>query len=122
MNPIIITGIFTILGVVIGSITTLTITVFNTRTDRQRQIRELGLQLALTNFQFFKEQASILAAKTHQKTMIPSLAIFVAEGIRMAEIVSNPKLNAVEISRGIADLSNFSKTIIRGENDSDKDQ
>ena len=108
-TPAIITGFFTIFGssmAVIG-------TIFVTRRDDKRHIRELGLKLALVNLeQRIKEQQAIADATGKIQEVLP-LPVLVAESMRVAEIVSNPRLSGDEIGRRLAGLSGFAGTMLK---------
>ena len=114
IDPTIVTGTFTILSGAIAYITASRITSRNARIENQRQLRELGFRMAMANFEFVTKQAQAISAKTGQPVEIYSLPIFVAEGIKMAEIVGNPNLNAYEIGQDLSKIIGFTKTVAKG--------
>ena len=71
----------------------------------------MGFRMALANFDFVTKRAEAIAAKTQQTVEMYSLPIFVAEGIKMAEIVGNPKFDASEIGENLSKISTFTKTV-----------
>jgi hypothetical protein len=113
IDPNIVTGTFTILSGAIGYFAASRIASRNARIENQRQLRELGFRMALANFDFVTKQAQIAATKTGQAVQTYSLPIFVAEGIKMAEIVGNPNLNAYEIGQDLSKISGFTKTVAK---------
>ena len=113
-DPAIVTGVFTILGVAIGSITTFAIASRTARLENQRQIRELGIKLAMVHFDHHIKIGQALADATGETVKTKPLPIFVAEGIKIAEIISDPSLNAYEIGIKLSGLTVFAKTVERG--------
>ena len=113
-DPNIITGIFALSGVAIGSLATFFISSRTAKLEDRRHIRELGLQLATTNLEHRMREAQAIADKTGRILEIPSLTIFVVEGIKMAEIICDPRLNAYEMGQRLAGLPTFTKTVQRG--------
>jgi hypothetical protein len=111
MNDTAITGIFTILSGLIAYITASTITSRRARVENQRQLRELGFRMALANFEFTAKKAQALANDKSIKVEIYALPIYVAEGIKMAEIVGNPRLNAYEIGQDLGKIKAFTKKV-----------
>jgi hypothetical protein len=110
----IITGCFTLGGVAIGSISTWFISVRNAKLESQRHIRELGLQLALTHFEHRWKEAEAIAEATKTDMRVQPFSMFVIEGMKMAEIVSDTKLTPYEIGQRLAGLPTFTKTVQRG--------
>jgi hypothetical protein len=113
MNNSITTGIFTLLGVILGSLATFMIASRTARLEHQRHLRELGLKIALANFDFTRKQAETIATNTNQITEIHTLPIFVAEGIRIAEILGDSKLNDYDLGKRLSTVSTSTKTIVR---------
>jgi hypothetical protein len=109
-NPFIINGIFTLLGSITGFLCGLLIAAKNARDESKRQMRELGFRMALANFEFTQKEAQKVA-NTGIPAQMYTLPVFVAEGIKLAEIISNPKLSAEEIGRKILEISSFTRTV-----------
>ena len=110
----IITGIFTLGGVAIGSISTWFISVRNAKLESQRHIRELGLQLALTHFEHRWKETQAIAEATGTDMEVQSLAIFVVEGMKMAEIISDARLTPQEIGQRLAGLTTLIQKVKGG--------
>ncbi len=113
-DPAIITGIFTLGGVAIGSLATFLISFRTTKLENQKHIRELGLQLATTHFEYRMKEVQAIAEATGTNMEVQSLSIFVVEGIKMAEIICDPKLNAWEMGKRLAGLTTITKTVQSG--------
>jgi hypothetical protein len=114
MDQNIVTGFFTLAGVVIGVIATSRIAARAAHLENQRHIRQIGLQMALISFDFFAKQAQVLADKNKIPIPIKPLEVFVAEGVKMAEIFANPNLNGYTIGQRLAELEIFTKNIQAG--------
>ncbi len=112
----IITGIFTLGGVAIGSVSTWFISVRSSKLESQRHIRELGLQLALTHFEHRWKEAQAIAESMNTDMEVQSLAIFVVEGMKMAEIISDARLTPQEIGQRLAGLTTFTQAVKGGMN------
>ena len=114
MDSNVVTGLFTLAGTLLGAIGTYAVTVRTARMENQRHLRELGLKLALTNFDFFTKQAQAEANMTRQSIPVLPLSLFAAEGIKLAEILTNQRLTPDEIGKAIADLKFFRSTVAKG--------
>ena len=55
-----------------------------------------------------------LADMTREPVKTKPFAVFVAEGVKIAEAISNPSLNAYEVGLELASLSTFAKTVESG--------
>jgi hypothetical protein len=120
----IIGGAFGLLCAVIGVCGTLFVTARTTRIEDQRhfrelrmkerqQFRELGLKVALTNFEYCMKLAQSAADRFNQPFHIPPLKAFIIQGIKLMEVVSDPRLSADEMARKIADCEDFTQAIVR---------
>jgi hypothetical protein len=107
-----INGLCTLAGAVIGFIGAWAINAKTQRMNHERHLRELGLQIAVTNFKL--AHSLIERLPPNCTAVAPTLPVYVAEGIRVAEIVSNPRLTAFEIGKAIAGLGDFTSTIQKG--------
>jgi hypothetical protein len=111
-NPIVTTGLFTVLGGVVGFLGTFLVAAMNKRAEKQRQIRELGVKLALANLEHRIREGQKLADATGKPHEVLPLAFYIAEGIKLAEIVCNTQLNAEVMGKKLAGIEGFGKTIL----------
>ncbi len=79
----------------------------------RQQFRELGLKVALTNFEYCMKLAQSAADRFNQPFHIPPLKAFIIQGIKLMEVVSDPHLSADDMARKIADCEDFTQAIVR---------
>jgi hypothetical protein len=116
MNDIILAGIvsggFGLLGVVIGIWSTSAVAARNARIEERKHFRELGLKMALTKFEKNMELAQQLANATGKFQEVRPFEAFVIEGFKFMDIVSTPNLSASQMARRMADLRDFTMTVV----------
>lgn len=111
-DPIVIATAFTLLGSLISVFATLA----TTRYENRRHIRDVGVKLALAHFESRVKEQQALADATGKMREVNALPVFFAEAMKVAEIVSNPKLNGFDIGWRLAELPRFVVEIQRGVN------
>jgi hypothetical protein len=106
-------GAFGLICAVIGVCGTLIVTARTARIEERRHFRELGLKVALTNFEHCMALAQSAADKYNETFQVPPLKAFVIQGIKLMEIISESNISAQEMAKRIADSEDFTQTIIR---------
>jgi hypothetical protein len=128
MNPNVVTaiiaGAFGLIGAIVGVCGALFIAARTARIDEQRHLRELGmkdrqhfrelgLQVAHTKFKKEQEMAQKIADLTGEIRSTPPFSVFVVDGIKMMEIVSDSRLSADEVGVRLAALNDFNESVIK---------
>jgi hypothetical protein len=103
----------TALGALASGATAVFITHITKRSEERRHFRELGLKVALTNFEYCMKLAQSAADRYKQMIPVPPLKAFVIQGIKLMEIVSDETLSADEMARRIAASEDFTQTIVQ---------
>jgi hypothetical protein len=117
MSDSIIIGIFTILGTGLGAWITYASAAKAARIEEQKHVRELGLKVALVNFENCMKLAQSAASAYHETFTVPPLKGFIVQGIKLMEIISDPTLDAQEMARRINASEDFAQVIIHAVKD-----
>jgi hypothetical protein len=123
MDPIIVTGlvsivasVFGLIGVVIGGRISAAAAERAAKAAERQHFRELGMQFAMVNYEGCVKMAE-RAADAHNKTyVIPPLKAFVIQGIKIMEIVGDPTLSNQAMIRKISECEDFAKAIVNDTN------
>ncbi len=117
MTATYVVGMFTLAGSALGFLGALVIAHLAARAEAKRQTRDLGIKIALAHLEHRMKEGQALAEATESEIEVKPISIFVVEGIKMAEIISNPRLSGDEIGQALAKLTSFTNAVQRGIND-----
>ena len=109
----IIGGASGLVGVIIGGKISSAAANRAARLEERRHLREIGLKVGLTNFEYCMKLAQSAADRYQQFMPVPPLKAFVIQGIKLMEIASDQNLSAQEMARRIAESEDFTQTIVR---------
>jgi hypothetical protein len=104
-------GISAAIGSVMGALFSLLGIWLTNRSQERRHHWELGVQVALAKYKKFDEYAQWAANEFGREFRVPPFNVFLIDGIRIMEIVSNKRLNADQIAHRISELIDFTKEI-----------
>jgi len=82
------------------------------RIEERKHFLELGLKVALINFEKVLASAQQLANITGRTLEHPHFEVFVIKGIKFMDIVATPNISATEIAGQMNRLQDFTETII----------
>lgn len=100
-----------LVGAAIGLCGALAISRRAARLDERKHFRELGLKIGLTNFEHCTQLAQAAANRYQRFFEVPPLKVFVIQGIKLMEIVSDDTLSADEMARRISESEDFTQSI-----------
>ena len=83
-----------------------------TRLEERKHFRELGLKVAILNYERNAALAQQLANLKGGFVDTPPLEVFVIKGMKFMDIVATPNISATEAGRRLADLQDFTSTVI----------
>jgi hypothetical protein len=106
-------GIFTLAGAIVGVCGALAVAARAARAEERKHFRELGLKVALTNFEACMKMAQSATDRFNQPLHVPPLKTFIIQGIRLMEIVSDTSLSADEMAQRVAKMEDFTQEITR---------
>ena len=76
-------------GVLVGSVSSILITVISTRSERRRERSRLAVQAGIADHAVYTDHAKI-----HQQMTVPPLSLFIHYHMRVLDLLDAGKLNA----------------------------
>ena len=74
----------------------------------------MGIKLALAHLEHRMKEGQALAEAAGDEIEVKPISIFVAEGIKMAEIISNPSLKPYEVGQKLAEIPAYIQAVQQG--------